>query len=98
MTAVRRVAVVGAGTMGHGIAHVAALAGFAVSITDSQPAMLERGVVRIRDALDKAIDRGKCTPEQRDAALARLVAAERLGEASNGCFSPTAWPISCIAV
>ena len=81
MTTIRRLSVVGAGTMGHGIAQVAALAGFHVSITDSEPAMLERGLARIRDALEKAIERGKCTREQRDAAVARLTPARQLPRA-----------------
>lgn len=69
---VTNVAVIGAGTMGHGIAYVAALAGCRVAITDADPAQLARGRSQIERAFARAIERGKCTAEQRDAALARL--------------------------
>ncbi len=72
MSADHRVTVVGAGTMGHGIAYVSLAAGYSVSLVDSDPATLERGVQRIRSAFEKAIERGKSTADLRDAALRRL--------------------------
>jgi 3-hydroxybutyryl-CoA dehydrogenase len=72
MTSIERVAVIGAGTMGHGIAYVSAFAGYHTCLTDVDTATLERGVERIRASFQKAIDRGKCTPEARDEALERL--------------------------
>ncbi|HJU89689.1 MAG TPA: 3-hydroxyacyl-CoA dehydrogenase family protein [Gemmatimonadaceae bacterium] len=72
MTAFRHVAVIGAGTMGHGIAYVAALAGHQVRLADADAATLERGLQRIRTSFDTAIAKGKCTPHQRDAALGAL--------------------------
>ncbi len=68
----QRVAVIGAGTMGHGIAYVAALSGRDVTLVDSDTDALARGLAKIRGAFDKAIERGKATIEQRDKALARL--------------------------
>ncbi len=81
MTGLRGVAVIGAGTMGHGIAYVACLSGYQVAITDADVATLERGESRIRAAFEKAIERGKCTPEQRDAALGRLACLATTAEA-----------------
>lgn len=69
------VAVIGAGTMGHGIAYVAALAGCRVCLTDANAAQLSRGIQQIERAFDKAIEKGKCTAAQRDAALVRLSTA-----------------------
>jgi len=67
-----RVAVVGAGTMGHGIAYAAALAGFEVRLTDSQPEALRRVTARLDELLTNAVRRGKLTEENRDATAARL--------------------------
>ena len=67
-----RIAVIGAGTMGHGIAYVAALAGFNVCLTDSQPDALRRGMGRLNDLLAIAVRRGKLTEEDRNAAAGRL--------------------------
>lgn len=72
MTSLPRVAVIGAGTMGHGIAYVAALAGCPVTLTDADPEQLPRAARQIEAAFAKAIARGKCTPEARDAALGRF--------------------------
>jgi 3-hydroxybutyryl-CoA dehydrogenase len=72
VTAIRRVGVVGAGTMGHGIAYVALAAGYEVALADADPAALDLAVTRIRTAFGKAIERGKSTAEQRDDALRRL--------------------------
>ena len=59
---IRRVAVIGAGTMGHGIAYVATAAGFDVRLADADPRTLATGIRRIQEAFDKAIERGKATP------------------------------------
>ncbi|HEX5436921.1 MAG TPA: 3-hydroxyacyl-CoA dehydrogenase family protein [Gemmatimonadaceae bacterium] len=73
MTSIRHVAVLGAGTMGHGITYVSALAGYHVSLTDVDADTLARGSERIGAAFEKAIARGKCSAQERDAALARLL-------------------------
>ncbi|MDQ4079158.1 MAG: 3-hydroxyacyl-CoA dehydrogenase family protein, partial [Gemmatimonadota bacterium] len=80
----RRIAVIGAGTMGHGIAYVAAAAGFEVRLTDADDATLRHGVRRIHEAFDKAIERGKATRETREAALRLLSTAGSLAEAASG--------------
>jgi 3-hydroxybutyryl-CoA dehydrogenase len=79
-TSLPNVAVIGAGTMGHGIAYVAALAGCRVAITDADAGQLARACGQIERAFGKAIERAKCTPAQRDAALARLTAAPTVDE------------------
>jgi 3-hydroxybutyryl-CoA dehydrogenase len=81
---IRTVAVIGAGTMGHGIAQVAAQAGCAVRLADALPGAAARGLERIRGNLDGGVARGKVTAEARDAALARLAAAEDPAAAARG--------------
>ncbi|MGD0992849.1 MAG: 3-hydroxyacyl-CoA dehydrogenase family protein [Gemmatimonadales bacterium] len=76
MSDVTTVAVIGAGTMGHGIAQVAAQAGCTVRLADAVPGAAARGLARVRKNLDGAVERGKTTPAERDAALARLVTAD----------------------
>lgn len=73
-----RIAVVGAGTMGHGIAYVAAAAGLDVRITDPDPAALDRGVDAIRALFDRAVERGRLTAEEKAPRLAHVVAAPTL--------------------
>ena len=67
-----RVGVVGAGTMGHGIAQVAAMAGYEVVLTDVDAGAVERGIGKVRGNLDKGVEKGKVAPADRDAALAAL--------------------------
>lgn len=74
------VAVIGAGTMGHGIAYVAALAGCRVCLTDASPEQLARATQHIERAFDKAIEKGKCTTAQRNAALERLTTVASVDE------------------
>lgn len=76
-----RITVVGAGTMGRGIAHVAAVAGFDVTITDAMANSLARALDGIRGSLRGGVERGKLSPEAHDAALARLAPAAKLGDA-----------------
>ena len=80
---VRRVAVVGAGTMGHGIAQVAALAGADTVLVDRTDALIDEGLTRIRENLDEGVQRGKVEPEARDAALARLAGSTSIEEAAR---------------
>jgi 3-hydroxybutyryl-CoA dehydrogenase len=79
---VRTVLVVGAGTMGHGIAHVAAQSGYTVHLYDVDAKSIAAGLARVRANLEKGIEKGKVTPADRDAALARLVAAPDLRRAA----------------
>jgi 3-hydroxybutyryl-CoA dehydrogenase len=67
-----KVAVLGAGTMGAGIAQVCAQAGSAVVLQDVTDEFVQRGLGRIRDFLAKGVEKGKVAPEARDATLARI--------------------------
>ena len=69
---VKTIGVIGAGTMGSGIAYAAAFGGYRTILEDVSPEMLERGVAYIREALDEGVARGKVTEEQTTAALANL--------------------------
>jgi 3-hydroxyacyl-CoA dehydrogenase/enoyl-CoA hydratase/3-hydroxybutyryl-CoA epimerase len=69
---VRRLGVLGAGMMGVGIAHAAAKAGIEVVLIDTSAELAERGKAHARSLLDKAVMRGRSTPEARDAVLARI--------------------------
>ncbi|MEX2273315.1 MAG: 3-hydroxyacyl-CoA dehydrogenase NAD-binding domain-containing protein [Vicinamibacterales bacterium] len=81
---IRRVAVLGAGTMGHGIAHAAAVAGFDTAMYDVSRGAVEQGRQRVEDILKKGVDLGKVTQEDADAALARLAISDRLDETLAG--------------
>ena len=70
--AIERVAVIGAGTMGAGIAQVCAQAGWKTALFDAFPDGLERGMQRIDAFWDKGIVRGKTTAEQKEAWAANL--------------------------
>lgn len=80
----RTLAVIGAGTMGHGIAHVAALAGHTVRLCDANPEQLARGLEAVRRNLDEGVARGKVETAARDAALLRLHGAASIEAAAHG--------------
>jgi 3-hydroxybutyryl-CoA dehydrogenase len=76
--AIQTVGVVGAGTMGSGVAQTFAQAGFAVRLHDVAPAMLERARSTIEKSLAKFVEKGRLSPEDRDATLSRLTAGTEL--------------------
>ena len=76
--AVERVGVIGAGQMGAGIAHVAALAGKAVVLVDVDAALAEKGLAVVRKNLGRQVEKGKVAAEAADAALARISVASDL--------------------
>lgn len=78
------VAVLGAGTMGHGIAQVCAAVGCQVALYDIDEGAVSRALGRIRGNLDKGVELGKMTPEGRDAILARIRATTSIADASEG--------------
>ena len=79
---VRNITVVGAGTMGHGIAQVAAAAGYDVVLTDADPGALARALERIKKNLDGGVARGKVTEGDRDETLGRLSTVPDIGSAA----------------
>ncbi len=77
---VERVGVVGAGTMGSGIAQIAALGGYETRLHDPIATALESGIERTRAALAKGVERGRWSEDEADAASARVGAAPSLAE------------------
>jgi 3-hydroxybutyryl-CoA dehydrogenase len=81
---IQRVAVVGAGTMGHGIAQVAAQSGFEVRLFDGNPGVADAALEKIRSSLEEGVKRGKVSAQERDEALSRLSARSSLLDAVAG--------------
>lgn len=79
--AIERIAVLGAGTMGLGIAHVAALSGYPTRLHDPYAEALERAVKTIGRNLAKGVERGKVVEDDAKAALDRLRPERELGAA-----------------
>lgn len=75
---IRKIGVVGAGTMGNGIAQACAAAGLDVVMTDVAQAALDRAVSTISGSFDRLIKKEKMTAEQKAAALARIKTATDL--------------------
>ncbi len=80
----KKVAVLGAGTMGHGIAQLAAQGGFSTALFDTDPAALERGLVKARAGFATAASKGKLTGAQAQAAEALLVGVPSVEQAASG--------------
>ena len=69
---IETIGVVGAGTMGNGIAHVCAKAGFRVVLVEVEQRFLDRGLAAIAKNLAREVEKSKLTSAERDAALARI--------------------------
>ena len=69
---IQKVGVIGAGTMGNGIAHVFARSGFNVILCDVEQRFLERGIATITKNLDREVAKNKITAEDKAAALGRI--------------------------
>ena len=78
-----RIAVVGAGQMGNGIAHVFAHAGFPVTMIDVSRDALERGHATIRKNLERQVKKGTIQPSESEETLARIDMSESLGSAKG---------------
>jgi 3-hydroxybutyryl-CoA dehydrogenase len=76
----KNIAVIGAGTMGNGIAHVFAQHGFKVSFVDISIAALEDGMVKIAKNIDRQVKKGEVTPEQKQAFLAAITTFTDIAE------------------
>jgi 3-hydroxybutyryl-CoA dehydrogenase len=70
---IKSVAIIGAGTMGQGIAQVCAVAGFKVLLYDIQSELIVNGITNIRKSLDTAVEKKKITDEQRQQALTNII-------------------------
>jgi 3-hydroxybutyryl-CoA dehydrogenase len=80
---IKTIAVIGAGTMGRGIAHVAALGGYRTILEDLLPNALRRAESEIRNNLDKAVELGKVSPVDAQAAVGRLEYAGSVEDAAR---------------
>ena len=81
---VRKIAVIGAGTMGAGIAQACAAAGFDVSMRDIEQRFVDGGFRRIREPLMKRVEKGKMSQSEVDAILAKIRGTVDLKEAVSG--------------
>jgi enoyl-CoA hydratase/3-hydroxyacyl-CoA dehydrogenase len=73
MEKIANVTVLGSGTMGHGIAQIAAMAGFNVHLRDVEQRFLDTAMDKIRWSLDKLVEKNKMTKESFEQTLSRLV-------------------------
>jgi 3-hydroxybutyryl-CoA dehydrogenase len=80
---IRSIAVIGAGTMGNGIAHVFAQFGFRVALHDVKKDLLDRALAVIAANMDRQVKKGTLAEEARDAALARVSVGTDLGAAAG---------------
>ena len=83
---VRRAGVVGAGTMGNGIAHVFARSGYDVVMCDVEQRFLDRGIENIRKNLDREVAKSKISADQKVAVLGRIKVVVDRGELANCDF------------
>ncbi len=74
--------VIGAGTMGHGIAQVGIANGFRVVMCDQSDELLARGHAAIRAGLERSVAKGKMSAFDRDAAMSRLIVTTRVADAA----------------
>jgi enoyl-CoA hydratase/3-hydroxyacyl-CoA dehydrogenase len=78
---VKKIAMIGAGAMGNGIATCGLMAGYTVALRDVEQKFVDNGVAGVKSSLAKFKEKGKITPEAHDAALARLIPIVDLQEA-----------------
>jgi len=83
---IKTVGVIGAGTMGNGIAQVFAQSGFSVTLVDVAPAMLDRAKTTIEKSLAKFVEKGKLTAADRDAAIGRLSIATAVDQLADADY------------
>ena len=78
---IKKIAVMGAGDMGHGIAEVALLAGYKVAMRDIEQRFVDKGLARIKESLEKLVEKQKVTEENKKAMLANIGIFVDIGEA-----------------
>src|SRR5205085_4566533 len=83
MQEIRTVSVIGAGIMGRGIAHAAAVGGYRTILEDLLPGALRKSESEVRINLDKAVELGKLSAGAADAAFARIEYAESVNQAAR---------------
>jgi 3-hydroxybutyryl-CoA dehydrogenase len=80
---VKKVGVIGAGTMGNGIAHVFATSGYDVVLVDIEESLVDKAIARITKNLDRMIKKEKITEADKDAALERISKSTKLKDAAD---------------
>ncbi len=80
---IEHIAVIGAGTMGNGIAQVCATTGYQVTLVDVVPEQLERAMASINRSVEKLHGKGRLTDEQREAALTNITTATEVAAATD---------------
>jgi 3-hydroxybutyryl-CoA dehydrogenase len=80
---VKKIGVVGAGTMGAGVAQAFAAAGFPVVLRDIAQGPLDRGMGAIKKSLERLVGRGKLTPQDRDATLERIAPTTKMEDLAD---------------
>jgi 3-hydroxybutyryl-CoA dehydrogenase len=84
---ISRIAIVGAGQMGAGIAQVSAQAGLEVVLIDMDQGLVERGIAGIKAQLDKAVGKGKLSAEAATAALSKIRPGKSTEDAAGAQFA-----------
>ncbi|MFY9396751.1 MAG: 3-hydroxyacyl-CoA dehydrogenase NAD-binding domain-containing protein, partial [Desulfomonilia bacterium] len=80
---VKKIAVIGSGAMGNGIAQVALMAGYTVAMNDVEQRFIDRGVNTIKESLAKFVGKGKITEDQSKEMLSRLITTTDIKEAAS---------------
>lgn len=86
MSEIKTIGVVGAGTMGNGIAQLAAQMGANVIMRDIKDDFVQRGIKAIDKFLQKGVERGKVTEDQKSAVLGRIIGTTDMGELAKADF------------
>jgi 3-hydroxybutyryl-CoA dehydrogenase len=80
---IKHIAVIGAGTMGNGIAQVCATYGYRVTLIDVVPEQVDRAMASIKKSVEKLHSKGRLTDEQREAALTNITTATEIAAAAG---------------
>ena len=86
MEEIKSIGVVGSGTMGNGIAHVAARAGYRVVLLDVQREALDRGLATISKNLDREVAKNKLSPSEKSEAISRITLTTDVGRLAESDF------------
>jgi 3-hydroxybutyryl-CoA dehydrogenase len=80
---IRKVAVIGAGSMGSGIAYVCAMKGYGVSLAEVSDELLKKGVGRIRQMIVEGVGRGKLSPKEAEEVMEKVNGTTNIAEAAR---------------
>jgi len=89
---IEKIGVVGAGTMGHGIAQVSAQAGFGVIVRDISDELVQAGLNRIKSNLERSVKKGRISEEEMNEVLERITGTTNLADLSEADFIIEAVP------